>query len=111
MDMTERHNEVRHRWLFSADLDRMERILKAQGFTTDWHRYPRDAISLKRFVELDTKADTLTAHLSTHKAIIFQHAPAPLTERDKRLVEILYREYSHSMPLFGLILAFASGRS
>ncbi len=102
--MAERHYEYRHRWFFSADLNALEKLLKARGFATSWHRYPRDAISLRRFEELDAKADTLTAHLSTHKAILFQRKPAPFTEMDMSLREILMKEYSHSIALFCLIL-------
>jgi len=49
-----------------------------------------------------TKADTLYAYLARQMAVLFQRQAQPLTEKDIRLKNIVFKLYNHnwSTPLF-----------
>ena len=96
--MSEPYHHVRFRWWERADIDKIAEKLR-EGYSVDTKHWPRDKteISLQKDDrdEVIVSADTLTAYLSSFRAVLFQKRAAKLTRRDAELREKVREMYSH----------------
>lgn len=99
--MAEPYHHVRFRWWNRVDIDKTADDLRG-SFVVEKGTWPRDEreMSLQRDdrVEIQVKSDTLTAHLSSFRAVLSQKEAAPFTEKDMDLRKRVFELYQKDRP-------------
>ncbi len=99
--MSEPYHHVRFRWWNRADIDKFAEELR-EGYSVDTKHWPRDKTEFSLHKddrdEVIVLADTLTAHLSSFRAVLSQKRAAKLTRRDAELREKIREMYTHDRP-------------
>jgi hypothetical protein len=99
--MAEPYHYVRFRWWNRVDLEKIAEDLRAPFSVKkiDWPRDERELSLLKDDrMELEVKADTLTARLSSFRALLTQKVVAPFTENDVELRRKVIEIYPNDRP-------------
>lgn len=99
--MVDAYHYVRFRWWTRVDLEKLS-VEFANKFSIKTTGIPSVEQELTLWKddrnELEVKADTLTAFISSFRAVLFQKKPSPFTSRDVELRKKIIELYPRARP-------------